>query len=147
MSANLNPIFVKEGNFFPVRLSGTSSVVDGSNLTNVQELVVAGLEGTRVDGVRFFYSGNAGTSNVTPNAKVYRIYLTDMSGVNPRLIGEQTGLVTARNLTTVGSLANVYTFDQPIIMRSGQKMLVSMSSAVFTLINDQTDVIAFANNY
>lgn len=153
-SPNLNPIFVKEGNFFPARITGTNSVIDGSDLTNMQAVVTATTDGTRVDGVRFFYSGNAGTSTISPSTGVYRIYLTNTNGTQsglytPRLIGEITRGTGARSISvTPAGSSVIYTFDQPIIMQSGQKMLVSMSAATtYISANDQTDAIAFANNY
>lgn len=149
MAANTTPIFTLKGNFTPVRINATNTASDGSGTigTTIFSIVTAGVDGTRVDGIRFWNSGSATTG--APNTKVMRIFLSDTTGAlaTNRLIGEIAGLTTAKSNVAV-TANNIYTFDQPIIMRAGQVMYVTMSqSAVYSATLDQMDAIAYAGDY
>lgn len=149
MAANTTPIFTLKGNFTPARINATNTASDGSGTigSTIFTIVTAGIDGTRVDGIRFWNSGS-GTSG-TPNAKVMRIFLSDTTGAlaTNRLIGEIGGLTTAKSNTAPTATA-IYTFDQPIIMRSGQVMYVTMSqSAAYSSALDQMDALAYAGDY
>lgn len=151
MAANTTPIFTLKGNFTPARINATNTASDGSGTLTptptIFAIVTAGVDGTRVDGIRFTNSGSA--TSLTPNAKVFRIFLSDTTGAlaTNRLIGEVSGLTTAKS-NTAPTATNIYTFDQPIIMKSGQILYVTMSqSAAYSATLDQTDAIAFAGDY
>lgn len=151
MAANTTPIFTLKGNFTPVRINATNTASDGSGTLSpsptIFAIVTAGVDGTRVDGIRFWNSASATTG--TPNAKVMRIFLSDTTGAlaTNRLIGEIAGLTTAKSSIAV-TANNIYTFDQPIIMTSGQVMYVTMSqSAAYNATLDQMDAIAYAGDY
>jgi hypothetical protein len=149
MAANTTPIFTLKGNFTPARINATNTASDGSGTigSTIFTIVTAGIDGTRVDGIRFWNSGS-GTSG-TPNAKVMRIFLSDTTGAlaTNRLIGEIGGLTTVKS-NTAPTATNIYTFDQPIIMRSGQVMYVTMSqSAAYSSTLDQMDALAYAGDY
>lgn len=139
MAANLKPIFIKQGNFLPARIAAANTASDGSG--TLVDVVIAAVDGTRVDGVRFI---NSQATAAAAGAKVWRIFLTDTSNANPRLVGEVSQTAATRSTTAVGQTA-VYTFDQPIIMLSGQRMSVIQS--VYAGAQDQTDACAFANDY
>jgi hypothetical protein len=139
MPANTTPIFTLQGNFTPARIAAANIASDGSGA--LVTLVTAGADGTRVDGVRFI---NSQATAALAGAKVFRIFLSDTGGTNHRLIGEVSVLAATRSTTAIGQTA-IYTFDQPIIMRSGQVMSVIQS--VFLGVQDQTDAIAYAANY
>ena len=49
-----------------------------------------------------------------------------------------------RSTTAIGQTA-IYTFDQPIIMKSGQ--IMSVIQSVYAGVQDQTDAIAYAGDY
>jgi hypothetical protein len=149
MAANTTPIFTLKGNFTPARINATNTASDGSGTigSTIFTIVTAGIEGTRVDGIRFWNSGS-GTSSA-PNTKVMRIFLSDTTGAlaTNRLIGEIGGLTTVKS-NTAPTATNIYTFDQPIIMRSGQVMYVTMSqSAAYSSTLDQMDALAYAGDY
>lgn len=149
MAANTTPIFTLKGNFTPVRINATNTASDGSGTigTTIFSIVTAGVDGTRVDGIRFWNSGSATTG--TPNTKVMRMFLSDTTGAlaTNRLIGEIAGLTTAKSNVAV-TANNIYTFDQPIIMRAGQVMYVTMSQSVaYNATLDQMDAIAYAGDY
>ena len=139
MAANTTPIFILSGNFTPGRIAAANTASDGSGA--LVTIVTAGAQGTRVDGVRFI---NSQVSLAAAAAKVFRIFLSDTGGINPRIIGEVIAAAVTRSASVAGQTAT-YTFDQPIIMKSGQIMTVVQS--VYTTAADQTDACAFAGDY
>ncbi len=139
MAANTTPIFILAGNFTPGRIAAANTASDGSGA--LVTIVTAGTNGTRVDGVRFI---NSQASLAAAAAKVFRIFLSDTGGANPRIIGEVIAGAVTRSATVAGQTAT-YTFDQPIIMKSGQIMTVVQS--VYGSAADQTDACAFAGDY
>jgi hypothetical protein len=139
MAANTTPIFILAGNFTPGRIAAANTASDGSGA--LVTIVTAGSNGTRVDGVRFI---NSQVSLAAAAAKVFRIFLSDTGGANPRIIGEVISAAVTRSASVAGQTAT-YTFDQPIIMKSGQIMTVVQS--VYTTAADQTDACAFAGDY
>ena len=139
MAANITPIFILAGNFTPGRIAAANTASDGSGA--LVTIVTAGSNGTRVDGVRFI---NSQVSLAAAAAKVWRIFLSDTGGANPRIIGEVISAAVTRSATVAGQTAT-YTFDQPIIMKSGQIMTVVQS--VYGSAADQTDACAFAGDY
>jgi hypothetical protein len=139
MPANTSPIFIRQGNFTPARLVAANTASDGSG--TIYTIVTAQTDGTRVDGVRF---RNSQVSAAASSNMVHRIYLSDTGGTNYRLIGEVSTATATRSVSAVGA-TSVFTFDQPIIMRSGQIMAVSQS--VYAGVQDQFDAVAFAGDY
>jgi hypothetical protein len=138
-SQNTNPVFIYQGNFTPARINLANTASDGSS--NVFTVVTSTTNGTRVDGVRF---RNSQATAAASSAMVHRIYITDTSGLNPRLVGEVATAAATRSATAVGS-TSIYTFDQPILLKSGQLMTVSQS--VYVGVQDQFDACAFAGDY
>jgi len=141
MPANTTPIFILAGNFTPGRIAAANTASDGSGA--LVTIVTAGSNGTRVDGVRFI---NSQVTAAAAAAKVWRIFLTDVTGVlsTSKIIGEVIAAAVTRSTTVAGQTAT-YTFDQPIIMKSGQIMTVVQS--VYGSAADQTDACAFAGDY
>jgi len=139
MAANTSPIFIRQGNFTPARLVVANTASDGSG--TIYTVVTAATDGTRVDGVRF---RNSQVTAAASSAMVHRIYLSNTSGANYRLIGEVATATATRSVSAVGA-TSVFTFDQPIIMQSGQIMAVSQS--VYAGVQDQFDAVAFAGDY
>ena len=139
MAANTTPIFIKQGNFTPARIAAANTASDGSG--TLVTLVTAVTDGTRVDGVRFI---NSQATAAISGAKVLRIFLSDTGGINSRLIGEVVMATATRSTTAIGA-TSIYTFDQAIVMKSGQLMSVCMS--VYVGVQDQTDAIAYAGDY
>ena len=139
MAANTTPIFIKQGNFTVGRIAAANTASDGSG--SLVTVVTSTTDGTRVDGVRFI---NSQASAAASGAKVLRMFLSDNTGANYRLIGEVAMGAATRSTTAIGATA-IYTFDQPIVMVSGQIMAVCMS--VYAGVQDQTDACAFAGDY
>jgi len=139
MAANTSPIFLLTGNFTPARIAAANTASDGSGA--LVTVVTAGTDGSRVDGVRF---RNSQASAALSSAMVFRIFLSDTGGANYRLVGEVAVTAATRSVTAIGATA-IFTFDQPIIMQSGQIMAVCQS--VYAGVQDQNDAVAYAGNY
>ena len=139
MPANTTPIFIRQGNFTPARIAAANTASDGSG--TLVNILTGSTDGTRVDGVRFI---NSQATAAPAGAKVFRIFLSDTSGTNFRIIGEVSVGAVTRSTTAIGQTA-IYTFDQPIIMKSGQ--ILSVVQSVYAGVQDQTDAIAFAGDY
>jgi hypothetical protein len=139
MPANTSPIFVLAGNFVIARLVAANTASDGSG--TLYTVVTAGANGTRVDGVRF---RNSQVTAAASSNMVHRIFLTDNAGLNPKLIGEVATATATRSVSAIGA-TSIFTFDQPIIMVTGQLMRVCQS--VYAGVQDQFDACAFAGDY
>ena len=141
MAANTTPIFIKQGNFTIGRIAALNVASDGSG--TLVPIVTAATDGTRVDGVRF---RNSSATATTSSAMQHRIFLSDTAGANFRLIGEVAtpAGATRATQTNIGA-TSIYTFDQPIIMETGQIMAVCQSA--YAGAQDQFDACAFAGDY
>lgn len=139
MAANTTPIFTLKGNFTIARIAAANTASDGSG--SLVTLVTSGVDGTRVDGIRF---RNAQVTAAASSAMVHRIFLTDTNGANPRLIGEVATATATRSTSAVGA-TSIFTFDQPVIMKSGQ--IMSVCQSVYASAADQFDAIAYAGDY
>jgi hypothetical protein len=139
MAANTTPIFIKQGNVGLARIAAPNTASDGSG--TLVTLVTAAVDGTRIDGVRFRNSqiAAAASSNM-----VHRIFLTDITGSNPRLVGEVATSAATRSVSAIGA-TSIYTFDQPLILLTGQVLKVCQS--VYAGVQDQFDAQAFAGDY
>jgi hypothetical protein len=139
MAVNTMPIFVRQGNVQPARISAANTAADGSGA--LVTMVTAGVDGARVDGVRF---RNSQATAAASSAMVQRIFLSNTAGTNFRLIGEVATGAATRSNTVVGA-TSIFTFDQPIIMLPGQVMSVAQS--VYAGVQDQFDATPYAGDY
>lgn len=139
MPANINPIFTLNGNFTIARIAAANTASDGSGA--LVTVVTAGSNGSRVDGIRF---RNSQTTAAASSAMVHRVFLTDTAGANPRLIAEVATATATRSTTAVGA-TSIITFDQPVIMKSGQ--IMSVCQSVYASAADQFDAIPYAGDY
>jgi hypothetical protein len=139
LAANTVPIFSLNGNFTPAAIAAANTASDGSG--TLVTLVTAALNGSRVDGVRF---RNAQITAAASSAMVHRIFLSDTGGTNFKLIGEVVTAAATRSTTVVGA-TSVFTFDNPIIMKSGQ--LISVCQSVYAGAQDLVHALAYASDY
>lgn len=139
MAVNTKPIFINQGNVKPGRISAANTASDGSG--SLVTLVTADADGTRVDGVRF---RNAQATAAASSAMVHRIFLSDTSGTNYRLVGEIATPAATRSTSAIGA-TSIYTFDQPIIMLSGQ--IIAVCQSVYAGAQDLVDACPFAGDY
>lgn len=138
MAANTTPIFVLTGNLQPAKIQTFNT--DNSGSGTLVTLVTAGSNGTRVDGIRF---NNSGASTTASTATRINIFLT--SGANIRLVGQVLFPAgTAKSATNLGATA-IYTFDQPLIMQSGQ--VLSVTSTNWATAADNIDCCPFAGDF
>jgi hypothetical protein len=115
---------------------------DASN--NLTFLLTAGVNGTRVDAVRF---RNSQVALAASTGMVHRIFYaptTTTGSTQSRLVGE-VATATATRTTTVIGATSIYVFDQPLIMASGSVLHVCQS--VYASAADQFDAQAFAGDY
>jgi hypothetical protein len=139
MPANTAPIFIIAGNVATATIAAANTASDGSG--TLVTLCTAGSNGTRVDSVRF---RNSQATAAASSAMVHRIFLTDAAGANPRLIGEVATSAATRSVSAVGA-TSIFTFDQPVIMVSGQLLRVVQS--VYAGVQDRFDAFAYAGDY
>lgn len=151
MAANTTPIFIKQGNNSSARLAAYNAGTTTATITagTSYDLVTGGTDGTRVDGVRVTAAGEvAGITTITPAAKVIRVFICDTANTNHRLIAETT-LGTTPTISNTGVRGtNLITFDQPIILKSTQKLIVTMvAGATAFAAGNEVDAIAYAGDY
>jgi len=139
MPANTTPIFILTGNIAIATIAAANTASDGSG--TLVTLVTASQSGTRVDSVRF---RNSQATAAASSNMVHRIFLTDASGTTPTLIGEVATATATRSVSAVGA-TSIFTFDQPLIMKSGQLLRVIQS--VYAGANDRFDAFAYAGDY
>lgn len=138
MPANTSPIFVLTGNLQPARIAAANT--DNSGGGTLVTLVTAGSNGTRVDGIRF---NNSGSSTTASTATRINMFIT--SGANIRLVGQVLFPAgTLKSATNLGATA-IYTFDQPLIMQTGE--VLSVTSTNWASANDNIDACAFSGDY
>ena len=131
------PIFIKQGNITIGRIAAANTASNGSGTLVV--IVTAQTDGTRVDGVRF---RNAQATNAASSAMVHRIFHN--VGGTIRLIGEIATPAATRSASAIGA-TSIYTFDQPLILKSGETIEVCQS--VYAGVQDQVDACPFAGDY
>jgi hypothetical protein len=142
MPANTTPIFVLTPNMGTARLVAAATASDGSG--TLYPLMTAGVNGSRIDAVRF---RNAQVALAASTAMVHRIYYsaTNTSGSTTcRLVGEVATAAATRTAAAVGA-TSLYTFDLPLIMPSGSGLFVGQSA--YAGAQDQFDAQAFAGDY
>jgi len=139
MPANTTPIFILTGNIAIATIAAANTASDGSG--TLVTLVTASQSGTRVDAVRF---RNSQATAAASSNMVHRIFLTDASGTTPTLIGEVATAAVTRSVSAVGA-TSIFTFDQPVIMKSGQLLRVIQS--VYAGAQDRFDAFAYAGDY
>lgn len=142
MPANTSPIFVLTPNMATARIVTASVASDGTN--SLTYLLTAGVNGTRVDAVRF---RNSQIALAASTAMVHRIFYSPTAATGStqvRLIGEVATATATRNASTIGA-TSIYVFDQPLIMPSGS--VLSVGQSVYAGAQDQFDAMAFAGDY
>ena len=140
----LNPQFTSTPRATVSRISAANTARDGSGTigTTLISSFVAGTSGSRLDFITF----TSATAVVgTPSLKVARVFLTDTTGANPRLISEVAMAATASSNTAIGATATI-TFTNGLVIGSGQIVYTAIS--VYGASNvDQTDVLARGGDY
>ena len=122
-----------------VRITAANTASDGSG--TLFSLLSGGTNGSRIDAVRF---RDAGPGLTASSAMVHRIFLSDTTGANFRLVGEVATSAATRSASAVGA-ASIFNFDQPLIIKSGQ--VLSVCQSVYAGTQDQMDALVYAGDY
>jgi len=142
MPANTSPIFILTPNVGTATLTAANTGSNGDG--TVYSLLTAGVNGTRVDAVRF---RNSQVALAASTAMVHRIFYspTNQSGsATSKLVGEVATAAATRTAAVVGA-TSIYTFDQPLIIPSGSGLFVAQSA--YAGAQDRFDAQAFAGDY
>lgn len=139
MPANTNPIFGLTPNTKHATIAAANTARDGSG--TLVSLLTAGTNGSLLFSIKFTSAQATAAAN---SAAIWRVWITDAAGANPRLAEEvQMAAVTASN-TVVGSTATV-TFGTGLLLEPSQQIKVTQS--VYAGAQDQTHVLARAIDY
>lgn len=139
MPANTSPIFTLTPKAATANIAAANTARDGSG--SLVTLFTAGANGSRVDFITFTSSQVTAAASA---ARVQRVFLTDESGLNPRLISEVAmSAVTASN-TAIGATTTI-TFTNGLVINAGQVIRVSQS--VYGSAADATDVLLRGGNF
>ncbi len=139
MAANVQPIFTLIPEAVTASIAAANTARDGSG--TLVSLFTAGTNGSRIDFITFT------SSQASPAAsalRICRVFLTDTSGLNPRIISEVSlPAVTASN-TAIGSTATI-TYTNGLNLASGQEIRVSQS--IYGGVADGTAVLLRGGDY
>jgi hypothetical protein len=138
MPANTNPVFTGNPRATVSRLTTLDNSRDGATLANTASSFVAGPSGSRLDFIQFVGSAVTGSAST---AKVCRVFLTDTTGANPRLINEVVLPSVTPSATAIGTTATI-TFTNGLVIGNGQQIKTSMSAGT-----DQVDVLARGGDF
>lgn len=139
MPANQTPIFVLTPNIGFARLAAANTASDGSG--TVPTLFTAGANGSRVDSITIT---NSQATSAASSAMVVKVFITDTSGANPRLLQEIALATTTRSNTAVGQTQTI-SFANGLVLPSGT--LLKVTQTVYAGVQDQVDVVARGGDY
>lgn len=139
MPINTTPIFLGTPRLESCRVAAANTARDGSG--TLVTLFAAGTNGSRVDYVIFT---NSAASIGAAVAKVHRVFISDSSGVNPRLIAEASIAAVTSSATVIGQTVTI-TMTNGRMMKPGEILYVTQSLCATTA--DQTDVFAQGGDY
>ena len=136
----INPQFAVTPRATVSRLTGSDASRDGAAIVSSSVSFTAGATGSRLDFLTFTAAGVTGSASA---ARVCRAFLTDNTGLNPRLISE-VALATATPSATVIGATSTITFTNGLVIGSGQLVRTSMSAGSAT---DIVDVLARGGDF
>ena len=128
-----NPLFSYQANLGMVRTTTGNTASDGSGPLDTT-FTATGSTGSRVDTILF---RNSQVTYGASTACVFRIFLTDTLGANPRLIDEVALPAATRSASAIGAATSV-TFPGGLLMKPGQQIKTCQS--VWNAAS-QTDII------
>jgi hypothetical protein len=128
MPANTTPIFALTPQLDWARITATTTDKTGATPANLQTLVIAATNGTKVTQIGFKFVG-------TSTAGTLLIFISDTDGTTLRLFDEI--LITAVTSSTTALSARQVNFYSDLQLKSGQRILVGA-----TTVNSNIDVFA-----
>jgi len=139
MPANTSPIFTLTPRAVTAIIAAANTARDGSGA--LVDVMTAGSNGSRIDYITFTSSqASVGASS----ARVQRVFLTDTSGLNPRIISEVVLPAVTSSNTAIGATSTI-TFTNGLVIASGQKIQVTQS--VYASAADNTSVLVRGGDY
>ena len=139
MPANTAPIFTLTPNSIPAHIAAANTASDGSG--TLVSLLTGATSGTRVDAVTF---RNAQATAAASSAMVGRVFLSNESGVNFRIVGEVAIATATRSTTAIGATSSI-TFNPALMLKSGQ--VLSVCQSVYVGVADQNSAYTSAGDY
>lgn|ERR1035437_1184237 len=139
MSANINPLFTLSGNMIGATTSIGTTASDGSS--NLTVLLTAGVNGSRIDGVK---STNMQLSYAASTAMTIKVFISNAAGTGYVLISEAALPAATRSASVVGTTVT-QTFSNPIILLSGQKIAVAQS--IYNGAQDLTGHVCYGADF
>jgi hypothetical protein len=139
MPANFSPIFTLTPKAATARIAAANTARDGSG--TLVTLFTSGAFGSRVDFITFTSSQATAAASA---ARVQRVFLSDESGLNPRLISEVALSAVTPSATAIGATTTI-TFTNGLIINAGQ--IISVSQSVYGSAADATDVVLRGGNF
>jgi len=139
MAPNTSPIFVLTPNNGFARPGAANLTSDGSG--TCPTVFTAGAAGSRVEHVYFF---NGQATAAASSAMVVRLFLTDTSGANPKLIDEQVMGAATRSVTVVGA-AGEFPNAKGLTLLAGA--LLKVVQSVYASAADQVDFTAVGGDF
>jgi hypothetical protein len=139
MAANTTPIFALTPEVVTCEITAANTARDGSG--SLVTLVTAGTDGTRVERIKFTSAQASAAAN---SLMVCRVFVTDTSGSNARLIEEVVlSAITASN-TVIGATSTI-TFVGGLLLKSGQ--LVRVAQSVYAGVQDKVQAMAQVGHF
>lgn len=139
MPANTAPIFIAVPQVGFARITAANTARDGSGTLN--DAFLAAANGSIV--TRITFTSAQATAGAAA-AKVFRVFITDTTGANPRLYREVAASAVTASNTAIGQAVQLVIQDA-LILKSGQKIQVCQS--VYASAADQTDVVVEGGDY
>lgn len=140
MPANTTPIFTLTPNSPTASLGTTPNTASDGSGTLVT-LFTAGANGSLVDSIKFI---NAQATAAASSAMVIRVFLTDTSGNNPRLIEEVAIATATRSTSAIGATATI-NFLNGLALQSGQ--IIKVCQSVYAGAQDLMHASARGGDY
>lgn len=139
MPANTSPIFTLTPNTPTCAIAVANTARDGSG--TLETLFTAGANGSRLDFIKFTSAQLAAAASAL---RVMRVFVTDTSGNNPRLLEEVLLTAVTPSNTVIGATSTI-TFTGGLLLASGQ--IIKVSQSIYGGVADQTHVLARGGNY
>ena len=140
MAANTEPIFTITPNIGQAISTGTANTAsDGSG--SMATLFTAGINGSRIERITYQNAQNAPAAS---SAMLIKIFLTNTSGENPRLLSEIAVPAATRTASAVGASGTLL-FTNGLVIPSGT--LVKVAQSVYAGDNDLMHFTAEGGNF
>ena len=140
MAANIDPIFTSVPHIGLGLSTGTANTAsDGSG--SLADIFTASTNGSRIERIRY---SNAQVTAAASSASVLRFFITDTSGLNPKLLCEVTIPAATRTVSAVGA-GGTYTFTNGLVIPAGTKIQVGQS--VYAGVQDLMHFVVEGGDY